>query len=188
MNPDIESSLGTLRELFSGVLAENNYGEKVSMSEHLTQSAYVAEKSRYGPEVIAAALLHDVGHGLSSATSDPQSTDAADTHDTQGADFLVNLGFPARVVAGVRHHVDAKRYLVTVEPSYTNLLSAASVATLRLQGGRMTADEVAQFENIQYYDVAVQVRRCDDAGKDLAAPSVSFDYFVPLLATILTRD
>ena len=40
------------------------FGEAVTETEHALQSAHLAEKSGAAPELIAAALLHDVGHLL----------------------------------------------------------------------------------------------------------------------------
>ena len=43
----------------------------------------------------------------------------------------------------VRLHVAAKRYLCTTESDYFSRLSADSVRSLALQGGNMSADEIA---------------------------------------------
>ena len=40
------------------------YGEGVTQSQHALQSAWLAEKSGAAPELIVAALLHDIGHLL----------------------------------------------------------------------------------------------------------------------------
>ena len=65
----------------------------------------------------------------------------------------------------MRLHVPAKRYLCATDPGYVAMLSEASIVTLKLQGGPMSASEVAQFETEPFYRQAVQVRRCDDRGK-----------------------
>jgi predicted HD phosphohydrolase len=44
-------------------------------------------------------------------------------------------------------------------------LSAASVATLKLQGGPMSAADVALFETELFHKEAVRVRQWDDQGK-----------------------
>ena len=52
----------------------------------------------------------------------------------------------------VRLHVQAKRYLCTVEPAYLKSLIKPALASLDLQGGLMSAVEVAEFE-IEVSDV-----------------------------------
>ena len=37
-------------------------GEKVTMSEHMIQSAMIAEKKKSSKSLICASLLHDYGH------------------------------------------------------------------------------------------------------------------------------
>ena len=66
-------------------------------------------------------------------------------HGDQGADWLAQW-FGPRVTEPVRLHVAAKRYLCAVEPGYFGRLSAASVRTLRVQGGPMTPSQTAEFE------------------------------------------
>jgi predicted HD phosphohydrolase len=65
----------------------------------------------------------------------------------------------------VRLHVPAKRFLCATDPAYFSTLSPASVATLALQGGPMTAAEVALFRTERYHPQAVAIRRWDDRGK-----------------------
>jgi predicted HD phosphohydrolase len=65
----------------------------------------------------------------------------------------------------VRLHVPAKRYLLATDDRYFAQLSPASVVTLKLQGGPMTAQEVAKFKTERYGGDAVLIRQCDDKGK-----------------------
>ena len=37
-------------------------GEKVTMSEHMIQTAMLAEKAKCGDDLICSSLLHDYGH------------------------------------------------------------------------------------------------------------------------------
>jgi gamma-butyrobetaine dioxygenase len=78
-------------------------------------------------------------------------------------------------------HVAAKRYLCAVEPGYTGRLSPASVYTLGVQGGPMSAAETAGFEALLYGQEACQVGRSDDDAKDPDAPTPTFAQFEPLL-------
>jgi phosphonate degradation associated HDIG domain protein len=141
-----------------------HFGEPVTQMEHALQCAHLAETSGASKELIAAALLHDVGHllhGLGENIAD-YGTDAR--HEEGGATWLERR-FPPAVVMPIRLHVAAKRYLCSVEPEYQAGLSAASQVSLRLQGGPLTPEERMSFEQGPWSQSAVAVRRWDDAAK-----------------------
>ena len=85
----------------------------------------------------------------------------------------------------VRLHVAAKRYLVTAEPTYAARLSPASVHTLRLQGGPMSASECAAFRQLPHAEDALRLRCWDDLAKDAAAPPLTVDAFLAALGDAL---
>ena len=140
------------------------FGEAVSMTEHGLQAAHFAELEGAADAVVAAALLHDVGHLLATVPDDIADWTVDARHEATGARWL-GKRFGAEVAEPVRLHVRAKRYLCAIDPTYFSQLSPASVLTLRLQGGPMSADEVASFEAEPGYRQAVAVRLCDDRGK-----------------------
>jgi gamma-butyrobetaine dioxygenase len=147
-----------------GILAvhgPDQYGaEAVSQAEHGLQCALLAEQDGAAPPLVAAALLHDIGHMLSKSR-DP---DKDDRHEAIGGGWL-ERHFGAAVAQPVALHVAAKRYLCAVEPSYFATLSPVSVRTLELQGGPMSLGEVAAFEALPYATDAVRLRRWDEQGK-----------------------
>ena len=63
-------------------------------------------------------------------------------HEEEGAAWLGRYFIP-EVVAPVRLHVAAKRYLCASRPGYHASLSDASRRSLDLQGGPMSAEEAA---------------------------------------------
>jgi len=139
----------------------SQYGrEAVSQAEHALQAAALAEGEGAAPSLVAAALLHDVGHLLAK----DRQADADDQHEQIGWGYLKSQ-FGAAVAEPVRLHVPAKRYLCAVEPDYFAILSPASVRSLELQGGRLTADEAAAFESTPYAADAIRLRRWDDQAK-----------------------
>ena len=71
----------------------------------------------------------------------------------------------------------AKRYLCAVEGHYDQL-ARDSRRSLELQGGNMTADEVAAFRREAYGDAAIRVRRYDDTAKTPTAATPPFEYFL----------
>ena len=169
------TGIEAIAELFAGPGARDYLGEPVTIGEHMRQAGALAEAAGAAAPLVAAALLHDVGH-LRNAT------DAR--HGTAGARWLGRWFGPA-VTEPVRLHVAAKRYLCATEPGYFGLLSPESVRTLVLQGGPMTPEQAAAFETLPYARDAVAVRRWDDQGKDPAVTPPGFGHFEPLLAGLL---
>ena len=56
------TAVETIGELFAGPGARDYLGEPVTIGEHLLQAAALAEAAGAEPPLVAAALLHDVGH------------------------------------------------------------------------------------------------------------------------------
>ena len=56
--------------------------------------------------------------------------------------WLIDNGFSHEVAKLVEGHVTAKRYLVTKDDDYYHNLSEASKETFKLQGGKLTPEEV----------------------------------------------
>ena len=167
-----------MADLFAGEGAREYFGEAVTTSAHMLQAGALAERAGAAPALIAAALLHDVGH-LTSIAMERRP------HEEAGAGWLANW-LPADVTEPIRLHVAAKRYLCAVEPAYVDKLSTASVESLQRQGGPMTDEEARGFARMPYAEQAVAVRRWDEAAKDPAASTPDFDHFRPLLLGLLT--
>ncbi len=178
------AAVDTISELFERDGAGEYFGEPVTQAEHMLQAAALAEQSGAAPAVIAAALLHDVGHFHGTRTGQDLMDGVDNHHSATGATWL-GRWFDSDVTDLVRMHVAAKRYLCTVEPSYFATLSPASVHTLQVQGGPMTADEVAQFEADGRADLACQVRRWDEAAKDPNVTVPDFAHYADLLRSLI---
>jgi len=140
------------------------FGESVSMTEHALQAAFFARTAGAPPGLIVAALLHDIGHLVDDVPSDIADWTMDAHHEQVGSRWLARR-FRPEVSEPVRLHVPAKRYLLATDAGYFAKLSPASVVTLKLQGGPMTAHEVAKFETELFYKEAVRVRQWDDQGK-----------------------
>ena len=153
-----------LADIFERRGAEEYLGEPVTIAEHMLQGAWLAEEDGASDELVAAALLHDIGHFTSEfGTYSPDDIEDKH-HDEAGAEVLAPF-FPPVVTECVRLHVAAKRYLCATDPSYFAKLSPASVHTLSLQGGPMSDAEVAEFSKNPFHDEAVRVRIWDEGGK-----------------------
>lgn len=166
--------------------SEVYFGERVSMTEHGLQAAYFARLEDAPAALVVAALLHDVGHLLEQVPDALEEWTSDSRHEEVGARWLA-LRFAAQIAEPVRLHVPAKRYLCATDAAYVERLSPASVHTLKLQGGPMSAREVAQFERERFHREAVRIRHWDDQGKvaGLKTPALS-DYAT--LVAALARD
>ena len=162
------------------------FGEAVSMTEHGLQAAHFAELAGAPEAIVAAALLHDIGHLIATVPDDIAEWTVDARHEATGARWLGEW-FGPDVADPVRLHVRAKRYLCTTDPAYLSQLSPASVLTLKLQGGLLSADEVASFEAEPGYRDAVVVRRCDDRGKVAGLATRPLQEYRQLLGALAGR-
>ena len=154
----------TVIALFAMHGASEYGGEAVTQEEHALQCAELAAADGAPATLIAAALLHDIGHLLHDLPADAPERGIDDLHEALGGRWLESRFVPA-VTEPVRLHVAAKRYLCATEPAYEAALSAPSRVSLGLQGGPFTPDEVAAFEQNPYFRDALRLRRWDDTGK-----------------------
>lgn len=143
-------------------------GEPVSIAEHSVQAAAAAQSRGAPDHVVAAALLHDVGHMLQLEAGLPPGMNGfgAQRHEHIGAEFVRQLGFAEEVAWLVAQHVNAKRYLVAVDPHYYARLSGASKSTLLFQGGPMSKDEAAAAAGDSRWPMVLAMREFDEAAKD----------------------
>jgi [1-hydroxy-2-(trimethylamino)ethyl]phosphonate dioxygenase len=157
------------------------YGEGVSQLEHALQCAKCAERDGAGAALIAATLLHDIGHLIHDLPADIADQGIDAQHESLGSAWL-SRHFGPDVTEPVRLHVAAKRYLAATEPGYFDLLSPASVQSLQLQGGLMSAQERARFAAERFAEDAVRLRRWDDEGKVVGMATPALDHFERYLA------
>jgi predicted HD phosphohydrolase len=150
-------------------------GDGINQLEHALQSASLARKECRGDALIAASLLHDIGHMLEGV--------GGEHHEATGAAWL-SRGFSPAVTEPIRLHAEAKRYLITREPNYRDQLAEASLMSLEFQGGLMSEEELSAFEALPHHASAVHLRRIDDQAKDPEAESPRLESWRMLLARL----
>lgn len=182
-----ENIVDFIEDIFRRRGADSYLGEQVSMSEHMLQGAYLAEQAGSDDELVAAILLHDIGHYTNEFPDDILEKGQDNYHQSAGAAVLQEF-FPERVVDCVRGHVAAKRYLCAVDEQYFDRLSEASVHTLKLQGGPMSPKEAAEFARQPYLADIIQVRFWDEAGKVAGAKTPDFSHYIPLLRRLVAAE
>jgi phosphonate degradation associated HDIG domain protein len=161
-------------------------GEGVSQLEHALQSAHLAELAGASPELVCAALLHDIGHLLNDRGETPTLRGVDDLHQYAALPFL-RQHFPEAVLGPIRLHVDAKRYLCAARPEYYGQLSEDSKRSLELQGGVFSPADAERFIRQPYAAQAVSVRLWDDAAKVVGAATPGFSHFEPLVRAVALR-
>jgi predicted HD phosphohydrolase len=163
-SPDRDTIIDFILDLFARRGAEAYMGEKVSMAQHMEQSAACAVAGGASDELVIASLLHDIGHFVGDFPIEALENGIDNLHADAGAHFLEPF-YPASVTEPIRLHVAAKKYLCAVDENYMSCLSDASINSLRVQGGPMSQPEVEEFESNPHYLAAVDVRKYDDDGK-----------------------
>ncbi|MDA8295306.1 MAG: HD domain-containing protein [Actinomycetota bacterium] len=150
-----------------------------SLLEHSLQCAAVL--STWAPddrELQLAGLLHDIGHLLVG--------DGPDLHGVLGAELVRPL-LGERVAALVALHVEAKRYLVSIDPSYRATLTMGSAESLLAQGDVMSTAELARFRAEPHGADACVLRRADEAAKQPGRAVPPLAHWVPLLDELARR-
>ena len=154
----------------------------LSNAAHMLQTAAAAEDAGAEACLVAASLLHDIGHWLRGENVDPEAVDCR--HESVGAAWL-NAHFDVDVTRPIALHVAAKRYLCAREPDYFANLSPGSVASLALQGGPMSDVEVEAFEADPAHVHAVALRRWDEYGKISGLRVPGFEHYRRLLRDLM---
>ncbi|NQV58169.1 MAG: HD domain-containing protein [Alphaproteobacteria bacterium] len=176
----MSSTVDGLFELLSHAGSIQYGGEKISQLEHALQCAYLAEAEHAPGPLIAAALLHDIGHLVGHGDEGFADKGIDARHEESGARFL-SQWFGDQVCAPIRLHVDAKRYLCRGDPEYLKTLSPASVRSLGVQGGIYDAEGAAAFLRTPFADAGIQLRSWDDMAKRAAATTPGLEHFRPYL-------
>ncbi|WP_191083037.1 phosphonate degradation HD-domain oxygenase [Roseococcus microcysteis] len=165
--------------------ANGAYGlSGVNQQQHALQAAWLAEREGQPEALVVAALLHDIGHMVHHLGENPAERGIDDRHEEVGQEFLA-AHFGPEVTEPVRLHVAAKRYLCAKEADYFAKLAPDSVRSLELQGGPMSAEEVAAFEALPQYAEAVQLRRYDEQAKVKGLETPPVAHFMPAVRRCL---
>ena len=181
----VDPRLIRIEELLT-LKADGHYGlSAINQRQHALQAAWLAERQGCAEALVVAALLHDIGHMVHDLGANATEQGVDDKHEELGHEFLAAWFGPA-VTEPVRLHVAAKRYLCATEVDYFARLSKDSVLSLTLQGGPMSAAEVAAFDALPHSAEAVQLRRFDEQAKVKGLETPSVGYFLPYVERCLT--
>ena len=158
-------------------------GEKLTMSEHMLQSAMLAEKAKCNDNLICSCLLHDYGHFLIENPDSLAMNDRDGNHESIGYEYLKKF-FKKEIVEPIKYHVLAKRYLCR-NKKYYNLLSVASKKSLKLQGGALNKKESEEFEKKSFFKNSIKLRKFDELAKKTNIKIKSINDYKDLLSSQL---
>ena len=158
-------------------------GEKVTITEHMIQTAMLAEKNNCSSSLICSSLLHDYGHFILENPDDLVNKEKDGKHEDVGYKFLKKY-FVKDVVEPIKYHVKAKRYLAR-DKKYYQILSKASKISLKLQGGIMDEKEANEFKNNEFFENSIKLRKFDEGAKKILPKIKSIKEYKNLLVSKL---
>jgi len=158
-------------------------GETVTMSEHMIQTAMLAEKTNCSSNLVCSSLLHDYGHFILGNPDDLVAKNQDGQHEDVGCSFLEKY-FIEDVLGPIKYHVKAKKYLAR-EKSYYESLSGASKVSLKLQGGAMSKEEAQKFERNRFFENSIKLRKFDEIAKKFGLKIKSIKEYKNLLTSKL---
>ncbi len=166
--------------LFEAFGAERYGGEAVNQLAHALQAATHAEEAGAEAPLIAAALLHDIGHLVDGGDEGLADQGMDWRHEDRGAEWL-SAWLPPAVTEPIRLHVIAKRCLCATEARYWDTLSRASKVSMAVQGGPMSREAAEAFLTQPFARDAVSLRRWDDLAKDPEGRTPDLTHFAEIL-------
>jgi phosphonate degradation associated HDIG domain protein len=176
-------SIPEIRGLFEAKGGRMYDGEPVTVLEHSLQTAALAEREGASPALVAASLLHDLGHLLNDKGENPTARGVDDLHQYFALPFLRG-SFPDEVLEPIRLHVDAKRFLCRDRPAYYDNLSLDSKRSLELQGGIYSPDDAGRFATQPFAADAVKLRIWDDLAKVEGGATPDLAHFEAVLRRV----
>ncbi len=153
------------------------------MTEHMIQTAMLAEKNNSSSSLICASLLHDYGHFILENPDDLVKKEKDGEHEELGYKFLKKY-FINDVVEPIKYHVKAKKYLAR-DKKYYDCLSEASKKSLKFQGGIMTDEEAKEFESVKFFENSIKLMKFDEVAKKEGLKIKSINEYKNLLTSKL---
>ena len=158
-------------------------GEKVTITEHMIQTAMLAEKNNSSSNLVCSSLLHDYGHFILENPDDLVKKKKDGRHEELGYEFLKKY-FVKDVVKPIKYHVKAKKYLARNKRYFTTL-SEASKVSLKLQGGIMNDSEAKEFESNKFFKNSIKLRKFDERAKKFGLKIKTINEYKNLLISKL---
>ena len=180
-------SISGIGALYASMGRRMYSGEPVTQLEHALQTAWQAERAGASAALVAASLLHDIGHMTNDKGETPTERGIDDLHQYHALAALRGT-FPHDVLEPIRWHVDAKRYLCRERPEYYESLSPDSKRSLVLQGGIFSVEEAGAFAARRCAQDAVNLRLWDDLAKVAGERTPDWPHFEAILERVISSN
>lgn len=167
-----EWDLSELRAVLASLAGVFDGDEPVDELAHALQCATLAWRSGADPQLMAAALLHDIGR-----SAEVVAVFGNLPHEVAGSRWVARRGHE-REAWLIGAHVPAKVWLVGNDPAYTKGLSPESRLSLR----RQQDVDLGPWVSHAWWPDALQLRRWDDAAKVPGAATLELEELLSLFA------
>lgn len=156
---------------------------KINLSKinHMIQCAMEAEKNNEPDYIILACLLHGIGQLFDENYNDNLHTN---NFGIIASNYLMNIGMNSRICYLVEKHIDAKRYLFTINNDDYHKLSISSKKKLDEYGGKMTEEEIFKIEQDEEYFNILKISKYYDI-KKINKKILDIDIYIPLIKKYL---
>jgi len=133
-------------------------GEKITMSEHMIQTAMLDEENNSSANLVCSSLLHDYEYFILDSPDSLINKKKDGKHERLGYEFL---------------------------KKYYDILSKASKASLKLQDGIMKNEETKIFEKNEFFEDSIKLRKFDELRKKTKIKIKSINKYKKLLISKL---
>ena len=141
------------------------YDKHISQLTHSFQTMEMAIRKGFDEKFQLCCFLHDIGHLLLDENNSNEDFLKDDLkHELIGYNFLKNF-LDDEITKPILLHVQAKRFLCSINKEYYNSLSDASKESFKIQGGKMSEEQCKIFRNNSYLNLAVTLREFEDISK-----------------------
>tara|TARA_B100001121_G_scaffold305651_1_gene323518 strand:+ start:107 stop:1441 length:1335 start_codon:yes stop_codon:yes gene_type:complete len=158
------------------------YDTHISQKEHSFQTMEMAIKKGFDEKFQLCCFLHDIGHLLLDENNNNEDFLKKDLkHELIGYNFLKEF-LDDEITKPILLHVQAKRFLCSINNEYYNTLSNSSKESFKIQGGKMTEEQCNTFRNNSYVNLALTLREFEDISKKKENEiCTDYDYIEKLL-------
>lgn len=159
------------------------YDKNITQLEHALQTLEIAKNNNETTEFQLSCFLHDIGHLL--LDEDNSKDDFLKDnlfHEKIGYNYLSKY-FGPDITLPVKLHVEAKRYLCTIDHLYYDELSDSSKKSFSLQGDFLDEDNINSLILNPHFNNAIKLRTYEDKSKHInnKSLSVNLDYVKELM-------
>jgi predicted HD phosphohydrolase len=159
--------------------------EPITHIQHALQCAWLADQADEDPALIVACLFHDIGLLIDDPHMGDDECPYVD-HDLISVSVLRNF-VSEDVLAPIRLHSTARRYLASHEEDYLSLASPSALREINMHGGPLCDSQAFVFRCMPGAEAALRLCRYDDHARSENRHTPDLSYFLPLCERMFAR-